>query len=32
MHILVGRATEGSISLPLWLNEGLAEYATEIKL
>ena len=27
MHILVGRKTEGSINLPLWLNEGLAEYA-----
>mgnify|MGYP001158236914 CR=1 FL=1 len=31
MHILVGRATEGSISLPLWLNEGLAEYANRDK-
>ena len=27
----MGRATEGSISLPLWLNEGLAEYANRDK-
>ncbi|NCG34462.1 MAG: hypothetical protein GWO78_00450 [Dehalococcoidales bacterium] len=31
MHILVGRATDGSINLPLWLNEGLAEYANRDK-
>ena len=31
MHILVGRATDGSILLPLWLNEGLAEYANRDK-
>jgi hypothetical protein len=31
MHVLVGRATDGSINLPLWLNEGLAEYANRDK-
>ena len=31
MHILVGRATDGSVGLPLWLNEGLAEYANRDK-
>ena len=31
MHILLGRKTEGSINLPLWLNEGLAEYANRDK-
>ena len=31
MHILVGRATDGSINLPLWLNEGLAEFANRDK-
>tara|TARA_B110000438_G_scaffold267032_1_gene281543 strand:+ start:6354 stop:7577 length:1224 start_codon:yes stop_codon:yes gene_type:complete len=31
MHILVGRATDGSVNLPLWLNEGLAEYANRDK-
>ena len=31
MHVLVGRKTEGSINLPLWLNEGLAEYANRDK-
>ena len=31
MHVLVGRATDGSINLPLWLNEGLSEYANRDK-
>ena len=31
MHILIGRKTDGSINLPLWLNEGLAEYANRDK-
>ena len=31
MHILIGRATDGSVLLPLWLNEGLAEYANRDK-
>jgi len=31
MHVLVGRATDGSINLPLWINEGLAEFANRDK-
>ena len=31
MHVLLGRATDGSINLPLWLNEGLAEFANRDK-
>jgi len=31
MHVLIGRATDGSINLPLWINEGLAEFANRDK-